>query len=122
MQRGCGKRFLPVPTQTHSCLSACAVTISNRTDKSVCPTKQTDPLPNDRALFTRNAFLLRANHAVSLGILALNTIPLRVVHFQLTEHCRLHLKLCAVANDYDLRIGRIEIFLRGVENIGSCES
>src|ERR1700676_3852986 len=72
--------------------------------------------------FSHPTHFFYANRVVSLGILALNAIPLRIVHFYRAEQGGLRLQLCAVAHDYDLRVGGIEIFLRGVENVSGCET
>ncbi len=52
----------------------------------------------------------------------LNAISLRIVHFHLAEQGSLSFKLCSLANDYHLGVGRVKVFLGGVENIGSGES
>src|SRR5438270_2390019 len=53
---------------------------------------------------------------------ALNPIPLRIVHFHLTEQASLRFQQRAVAHDYDLSVGGIKIFLRGIEDVGRCKS
>jgi hypothetical protein len=52
----------------------------------------------------------------------LNAIPLRIVHFHFAEQRGLRFKLRAVANNYNLRVGGIKLFLRGIKNIRGSES